>query len=130
MRGCRQLRYSTFLCLHDLWQQYMAVVVQGIKTPADQVKLLKADWHGAMLIVAAARNPDLVNVTGIVVQETKNTFRLITERDRIVTVPKIGCIFAFLVQETMYKVNGAYISCNPANRSRIKLRAQRKGDQV
>ena len=59
MRGCRQLRYSTFLCLHDLWQQYMAGMVRGIKTPADQVKLLKADWHGAALLVAAARNSDL-----------------------------------------------------------------------
>lgn len=108
----------------------MHVVVSGIKHPADDVKILKADYHGALLIVAAARNPDLVNLTGIVVQETKNMIRLVTKEDRIISIPKAGTVFAFLVDGIMYKINGCYICISPQSRTKIKIKAVRKGDDV
>lgn len=130
VRGKTDLKYSTFLELHKLWLQYMGSVVSGIRCPLDEVKLLKADYHGAAVVVDAARNPDLVNLSGIVIQETKNTFRLITSQDRVVVVPKMGTIVAFLVSDTLFKVNGAYISISPQSRSKLRLKARRKGDDV
>lgn len=130
IRNSRDLKYDTFLGLHSLWHQYMQVLVKGMKHPVDDIKILKADYHGAVLIVAAARNPDLVNLMGILVQETKNMIRIITQQDEVLSIPKIGSVFAFLVDGVMYKINGSYIAISPQARSKIKLKARRKGDDV
>ena len=46
-------------------------------------KLLKADYHGAMVTVSASKCPSLIGQTGIVVMETKNTFQIIRKDDKL-----------------------------------------------
>jgi len=40
------------------------------------LQLMKADFHGAKISIDKSRCPSLVGVTGIVIQDTKNTFRV------------------------------------------------------
>lgn len=40
------------------------------------VQLMKADFHGAKISINKSKCPSLIGVTGIVIQDTKNTFRV------------------------------------------------------
>ena len=40
------------------------------------LQLIKADFHGAKISIDRSKCPSLVGVTGIVIQDTKNTFRI------------------------------------------------------
>lgn len=40
------------------------------------LQLMKADFHGAKISIDRSKCPSLVGVTGIVIQDTKNTFRV------------------------------------------------------
>lgn len=39
-------------------------------------QLIKADFHGAKISIDKSKCPTLVGLTGIVIQDTKNTFRI------------------------------------------------------
>ncbi|POV96990.1 hypothetical protein PSHT_14831 [Puccinia striiformis] len=60
---------------------------------AIQAKLLKADYHGAHLIVTQAKNPSLVDLQGIVIQESEQTFKVIQANNEVKTIPKAHTIF-------------------------------------
>ncbi|XP_065781785.1 ribonuclease P protein subunit p29 isoform X2 [Muntiacus reevesi] len=82
-----QQRYSLFLPLHELWKQYIRDLCNGLKPDTQpqmiQAKLLKADLHGAIVSVTKSKCPSYVGVTGILLQETKHVFKIITKEDRL-----------------------------------------------
>ncbi|XP_024862443.1 ribonuclease P protein subunit p29 isoform X2 [Kryptolebias marmoratus] len=53
-------RYELFLPLHELWRQYIVDLCGGLKPTSNpqfvQQKLLKADFHGAIITVIPKRN--------------------------------------------------------------------------
>jgi RNase P/RNase MRP subunit p29 len=58
-------------------------------TSAVETALANCDLHGSTLRIArSATRPALLGVRGTVLQETHNTFRLLTQRGKLVTVPK------------------------------------------
>lgn len=54
---------------------------------------MKADMTGAKMSVRAARNPSLVGLSGIVIEETAGSIRLVGEDSRLRVIPKIGTQF-------------------------------------
>jgi ribonuclease P protein subunit POP4 len=124
----KDLHYSFLIGLNDLWKGYISSVIKSIKSPNDQLKLIRADFHGALFVVSAAKNPALVGIKGIVIQETKNTFRLITQEDRVVTVSKVGTLFAFESEGSIFKLNGTQLSMTPQQRARTKPKVRSKVD--
>ncbi|KNZ53840.1 hypothetical protein VP01_3120g1 [Puccinia sorghi] len=115
-------RYEDFVPLHQLWLGYMSELLEvrlksldskesvrtlpteGLLSRSErfagmpsistiQSKLLKADYHGAYLVVHKAKNPSLVDLQGIVIQESEQTFKLIKPDSQIKTVPKAHSIF-------------------------------------
>ncbi|KAJ1667657.1 RNase P/RNase MRP complex subunit [Coemansia sp. RSA 1813] len=101
-------RYELFLPLHKLWSQYITSLT-GDK-PIEKVmkdrkqcqnilsRLLKADMHGAIVSVDKAKCPNYIGIKGIVAQETKNVFKIITLDNRLVTVPKAHNVFTLELQ--------------------------------
>lgn len=79
-------RYSEFVPLYDLWKDYFTSCY-GKKDPekADD-RLLKADYHGCLLLVETAVNASQVGIRGIVVRESRNTFLIITPDDRLLSM--------------------------------------------
>lgn len=87
--GCKNdMKYVDLLPLNQLWLKYMQQVL-GTKfffnIPKDPIdpnwetvnqQLIKADFHGAEIAVLASKCPSLVGLSGIVIQDTKNTFRI------------------------------------------------------
>lgn len=68
-------------------------LLPGLSPEGLQSKLVKADLTGALLRVAAARNPSLAGLSGLVVEETAGSFRLVGEDGRVRVVPKDGSQF-------------------------------------
>ena len=93
-------RYDQLLPLHHLWLGYMSELL-GLPNAPETLphpsaisaslpqsssmhpKLLKADFHGSILTVKASKNPALLNLSGILIHETENAFKLLTKESKI-----------------------------------------------
>ncbi|KDR72174.1 hypothetical protein GALMADRAFT_74026 [Galerina marginata CBS 339.88] len=109
-----QARFDLFLPLHNLWMGYMSELLslppQPAKIPPPELaqksmpnssgihpKLLKADYHGSIMTVSQSKNPCLVGVSGIVIHETENAFKVVTRQNKLKLLPKQNSIFTFAV---------------------------------
>ncbi|KAF8229235.1 RNase P subunit p29-like protein [Tricholoma matsutake] len=106
-----QAKFDLFVPLHHLWMGYMSELLglsqqSSSAFPTTQMmppsagmhpKLVKADYHGSIMTVRQSKNPCLVGLSGIVIHETENAFRIITPKDQVKLVPKENSIFAFAV---------------------------------
>ncbi|XP_035226441.1 ribonuclease P protein subunit p29-like isoform X2 [Stegodyphus dumicola] len=122
-------KFSTFIPVHELWKKYMQGILQLKEILPDDLsniyqKLLKADYHGCMLVVASSVCPNYVGARGIVVQETRNVFRLITEENKIKTIPKKGTVFCFELNGNIFKIYGENFRYVPYERSRLKYKTK------
>ncbi|KAI0934390.1 hypothetical protein AcW1_005930 [Taiwanofungus camphoratus] len=107
-----ETKFDLFLPLHSLWMGYMSELL-ALSTPsgfsnspiseaapsaaAMHTKLVKADFHGALLTVRQSKNPCLIGLSGIVVHETENAFKVVTRKDQLKLIPKQNSIFTFAV---------------------------------
>ncbi|KAH9972394.1 Rof/RNase P-like protein [Russula compacta] len=120
-----EARWEAFVPLHRLWMGYMTELLGLATAPPREnnnnnekpvlgdaaaaaaaampqaagmhAKLVKADFHGSIMTVRRSRNAALVGASGIVVQETENTFKVVTRKDKLKVLPKQGSVFAFAV---------------------------------
>ncbi|EPE28351.1 Rof/RNase P subunit-like protein [Glarea lozoyensis ATCC 20868] len=93
--------YALYLPLHKMWQAYMREVLDVPRSlpisSATAAKLCSADYHGAMLEVVRSKCVGRVGLKGIVVREGRGVWDLVTEKDRLVRVPKEGGVVRFVV---------------------------------
>lgn len=102
-------KFDLFLPLHQLWMGYMSELL-GLSPPSSvpvaeampnassmHPKLVKADFHGSLLTVRQSKNPCLVGLSGIVIHETENAFKVITRKDQLKMIPKQNSIFTLAV---------------------------------
>lgn len=86
--------YSIYEPLHDLWSGYIREIMQG---GGYEAKLLKADYHGALLTVTKCSCPSFIFLRGIVIKESRHTFVICTKENKIKTIPKKCTVFEFEV---------------------------------
>jgi ribonuclease P protein subunit POP4 len=92
---------------------------------AAELKLAKADLHGALLTVERGRCPQLVGVSGIVVQETTNTFVVVTRAGRVRRLPKQHHVFVLQLGDALsVRVFGNHLRFRTTERSARKLKAK------
>ncbi|KAK0210871.1 RNase P subunit p29-like protein [Desarmillaria ectypa] len=107
-----QAKFNIFLPLHHLWMGYMSELLglnrtsayTGIPTTKDMpstgsmhAKLLKADLNGSLVSVRRSKNPSLLALSGIVIHESENAFKVITKEDQVKLIPKANAVFVFAV---------------------------------
>ncbi|KAJ3511756.1 hypothetical protein NLJ89_g3908 [Agrocybe chaxingu] len=119
-----QAKFRLFLPLHQLWMGYMSELLGLQRQPAQisstvaaarampgaagmHPKLLKADFHGSIM-------------TGIVIHETENAFKVVTKDDKLKVLPKQNSIFAFAVPlystlPSSHDINTPFIPPPPQN---------------
>ncbi|XP_021556606.1 ribonuclease P protein subunit p29 isoform X2 [Neomonachus schauinslandi] len=123
-----QQRYSLFLPLHELWKQYIRDLCGGLKPDTQpqmiQAKLLKADLHGALVSVTKSKCPSYVGVTGILLQETKYVFKILTKEDRLKVVPKLNCVFTVEIDGFISYIYGSKFRLRSSERSAKKFKAK------
>ncbi|CAG2109127.1 unnamed protein product, partial [Medioppia subpectinata] len=118
--GRNDVKYETFERINHLWHKYVDSLMNEIKSKSDELKLIRADFHGSYFIVTAAKNPTLIGVKGFVVNETKNTFKIVNKENRLLTVPKDGTVFAFEHKQKIFKLNGYNLKMSSHHRSKTK----------
>ncbi|KAH9481988.1 Ribonuclease P protein subunit p29 [Psilocybe cubensis] len=109
-----QAKFNLFLPLHRLWMGYMSELLVLPPKPSQppsfdaasksmpqssgmHPKLLKADYHGSIMTVCQSKNPCLIGLSGIVIHETENAFKVVTKTNKLKVLPKQGTVFSFAV---------------------------------
>ncbi|XP_064478038.1 ribonuclease P protein subunit p29-like [Ornithodoros turicata] len=119
-----KLAFKSFLPIHNMWKDYFRDAVgQNMWEPGSPA-LLKAEYCGCLMVVAAAKCPSYVGKRGIVIQETKNVFRIITAEDRIVTIPKAHTLFAFEHDGRLFKIYGSHFRVHSFERIKSKFKVK------
>eukprot|EP00039_Didymoeca_costata_P013917 m.218099 g.218099 ORF g.218099 m.218099 type:complete len:241 (-) comp15899_c0_seq2:2304-3026(-) len=109
-------RFSTFIPLHQLWISYITQVL-GEKTEDMGQKIAKADYHGAYFMVVKTKCPSMIGLGGIVVQETENMIRLVSEKNQLKSVPKQNTVFSCQVNNLCFHVYGNQIRYKSSERT-------------
>ena len=122
-------KYHMYVPLHDLWADYITDFIRFDKLTSKSMeqaeeRLLKADLHGSIITVDRSRCPSLVGLTGIVVQETRNTLRLITKQDALKTVPKQNSVFSIEIQGYQLTVYGNNFRYKSSERASHKFKSK------
>jgi len=131
------LKYSSFLPLNSLWNGYMAELLdlpsleKGGWSPnlneetrqlQLQMRICRADFHGAAVKVVGADCSTHIGLQGLVVMETKNTIQIISKDNKLRILPKLGSSFSFKVGEYLFTVPGVSIDSKPGERATKKLK--------
>lgn len=121
-------KYELFLPLHELWEQYIRDLCNGLKPESNpqtiQQRLLKADFHGAILTVARSKCPSYVGTTGILVQEMKHVFKIITKEDKLKVIPKRNSVFAVEIDGFVSHIYGSKFELRSSERSAKKFKVK------
>ena len=124
----KQQSFKSFVPLHNLWKEYMKDVIdfskitEENKASSAQQKLLKADYHGALVTVSKSKTPSLIGQTGIIIQETKNVFKIVTRDDKMKTIPKENCIFTMELEGYVFNIQGSQFRYTAAERIHRKFK--------
>ncbi|XP_055598905.1 ribonuclease P protein subunit p29 [Uranotaenia lowii] len=125
------ISYEQMLPLHRLWCGYMARYLGKDKLPeVNEAQynnfvsdVLKVDLHGAKVSVTRSKNPSLVGAKGIVLLDTKGTFKIVSKDNRVRTIPKVECVFDVLWNNIAISIFGKHLNSRPAERSVKKIKA-------
>ncbi|XP_026234775.1 ribonuclease P protein subunit p29 [Anabas testudineus] len=121
-------RYELFLPLHQLWRQYIVDLCGGLKPTSSpqfvQQKLLKADFHGAIITVVRSKCPSYVGTTGILVQEFKHVFKIITKENKLKVIPKRNSVFEVELNGFISHIYGSKFEQRASERSAKKFKVR------
>jgi len=120
-----EYKYERFMALNKLWTKYMEDLLQNDhNAPIIEGKLLKADFHGAIISVTRSKCPLLLGLTGIVIQETQSTFKIVTTNSTLKIIPKAGNIFSLKVNGMDVEIYGNHFKFRASERSVRKFKAK------
>ncbi|XP_036391602.1 ribonuclease P protein subunit p29 [Megalops cyprinoides] len=121
-------KYELFLPLHELWKQYIRDLCNGLKSGSNpqiiQQKLLKADFHGAIITVVRSKCPSYVGTTGILVQEMKHVFKIITKENKLKVIPKRNSVFGVEIDGFVTHIYGSKFQLRSSERSAKKFKVK------
>ena len=114
--------FKNFIQMNELWNGYVTKVL-GVDKPeylsAESVleRLSKMDYHGALIEVTRSKTKGIIGLRGIVIQDTKNMFVLVTENDTVKMIPKYDNLFQIEVLGVKFTIVGTNICMKPELRS-------------
>jgi len=129
------LKYEQFKGLSGLWLEYMTELLdlEALKTSGWspdsleepkylqlQMKVCRADFHGAIISVVKADCPSHVGCTGICLMETKHTLQIISLDNKLRMMPKRGTTFSLEVGGFKFSFPGSGMLSKPAERATKK----------
>jgi RNase P/RNase MRP subunit p29 len=120
------LDYTKYEQINQLWHSYASSCLTaclgagpGRLSESSVLNCLKQmDYHGCSLRVVKSSVKSLIGVSGLVVQEKKNVFCLLTKANRVKIVPKCGSLFEFeLMGFCRMRLVGSNVCVRPEMRS-------------
>jgi RNase P/RNase MRP subunit p29 len=114
--------YGAYAPLRELWADYAAQVVGDDDWSAIGERLVRLDWHGAVVEVTRARDPGLIGIKGTLIIETANTILVITEGNRVITVPKSAALVAVSIADRRFEIALPMLPYRASERSARKFK--------
>lgn len=129
----KSLKYDDLLDLHKLWKGYIKEQlnlnenskipdISDIKYDNFSKLLVKTDLHGAKINVIKSHCPSYIGLNGIIILDTKNTFKIVSKDNKTRTIPKSDCIFSITYGNLEFIIFGKHITIRPAERSVKKIK--------
>ncbi|PVV05020.1 hypothetical protein BB560_000462 [Smittium megazygosporum] len=115
-------RYSVFEPLHTLWKEYIGRVIGTSTGSVASQRIVKAEFHGAFVSVIRSKCYSFVGKEGIVIQETKNTFTIISKDNKLLTIPKTNTLFEIRVSNLSFTFFGNQIMYRASERATKKFK--------
>ncbi|XXQ34951.1 Ribonuclease P/MRP, subunit p29 [Plasmodiophora brassicae] len=123
----KEIKYDLFVPIHQLWLQYFQqTTADSTAASVLQSKLMKADLHGAIIVVIRSRCPSLIGQRGIVYRETQYTFQIVTSTNATKVLPKQHSVFGVVAQGCLLEIFGNNFLYRPSERSARKYKAHGK----
>ncbi|PRP79612.1 RNase P protein subunit [Planoprotostelium fungivorum] len=115
-----QCQYESLMPLHELWKEYTAKILKSNNhAPAT---FLKLDYHGAIVTVTRSKCPTYIGQKGIIVQETENTFKIVTKENKLKVIPKAHSEFSLLMEPSLVTIYGNHFCYRTHERSTRKFK--------
>ncbi|XP_065856489.1 ribonuclease MRP protein subunit POP4 [Euphorbia lathyris] len=105
-------KYDNFMPMHEMWKAYIGQLIKNTGCNQLAQRLLNADLHGAIILVAECKVASFTGVSGLMIRETAETFGIITEDNQFRVVPKKFSIFIFQVDCWKITLQGDKLSRN------------------
>jgi len=118
-----EVKYESYVPLNKMWKMYIEELIQFPKKPNHgfyhnaSLKMMKADFHGCHLTVKKSRCPSYVGLNGIVIQETRNMFILVSSSNIIKHIPKAHSQFTFMLHNFVFTIHGNQFLWLPGDRA-------------
>lgn len=94
------LNYEEYAEINKLWKSYANSCLMSCLTPSNQLSeesvlncMKQLDYHGCHLSVTRSSSKHLIGASGIVLQERKNVFYILTKENKISVIPKVNNLF-------------------------------------
>jgi len=86
--------------------------------------IVRADFHGAEISVVKSKSVDTVHISGIVISETLNTFKVITRESAVLKIPKKATIFQLSFEKGDILLYGDQIIQHAGSRTSKKFKTK------
>lgn len=90
-------KFDIFKPMHDMWKDYIKLLLKSTGNNQLAQCLLGADLHGAIILVVECKLTHFIGTGGIMIRETAEAFGIITEDNKFRVVPKKGSVFVLQV---------------------------------
>jgi ribonuclease P protein subunit POP4 len=127
--------YEKFLLMNKLWQQYInkTFLTENLEFLNEDsiLNILKhADFHGAIFKVVKSKCKNMIGVSGIVLQEKKNVFVLLTEKNVLKIVPKLDNLFELEINKVKFTLIGSNMCVKPELRTTKLIKPKNEIDII
>jgi ribonuclease P protein subunit POP4 len=103
------------------------VLVHYVGKPVQQdaigPRILKADLHGAYIRVQDSRSPTHIGLSGIILMELRNAFKVISKTNRVLLLPKAGSVFVLRTCGFLVTLYGSQLCQRSVDRSVAKFKS-------
>lgn len=124
IKNDKSLNYNELYdTMHNLWKMYIKNLLNKAQQP-DTIfnKMLKADFHGAIIEISDSKNKNQIGIKGIVLLETKRSFVIITQTNKVKTLLKKGSVFRIDLDYTSVKIIGDNFMYKAIERTKTKFK--------
>ncbi|XP_020230124.1 ribonuclease P protein subunit p29 [Cajanus cajan] len=90
-------KFDIFKPMHEMWKDYIMLILKSTGKNQLAQCLLGADLHGAIILVVECKIIHFTGISGIMIRETAEAFGIITEDNKFRVVPKKVSVFVFQV---------------------------------
>lgn len=122
-----EIKYESLIPMNQMWNEYITSLMnKTLNVETINSKIVKCDLHGALIEVADSINRNNIGIKGIMLFESKKTFNILNQSNKIKTILKQGSIFKLHlpygdIEVTILGDNFIYKS---AERTKVKFKTK------